>query len=215
MLRNLLTVGGWTIASRVSGFFRDVLLGAVLGAGLLADAFVVAFRLPNHFRAIFGEGAFNSAYVPAYSRALQAQGPEQAKRFSSQIFTLLLISQLVFLAFALIFTPEFVRVLAPGFEADPEKFARAVTLTRITFPYLLCMTLVTLQSGTLNANGHFAAAAFAPVLLNLTMIIFVALAFLFPDAGVAASVVGAVSGVLQVALMFYSARRSWVMEGME
>ncbi|MBV8849368.1 MAG: lipid II flippase MurJ, partial [Methylobacteriaceae bacterium] len=94
MLRSLFTVGGWTIASRVTGFFRDILLGAVLGAGLIADAFVIAFRLPNHFRAIFGEGAFNSAYVPAYSRALQTQGPEEAKYFSSQIFTLLLISQL-------------------------------------------------------------------------------------------------------------------------
>jgi putative peptidoglycan lipid II flippase len=215
MMRNLLTVGGWTIASRVSGFFRDVLLGAVLGAGLLADAFVIAFRLPNHFRAIFGEGAFNSAYVPAYSRALETQGPEAAKSFSSQIFTLLLISQLVFVAFALIFTPEFVRVLAPGFERDPEKFARAVTLARITFPYLLCVTLVTLHSGTLNAHGHFAAAAFAPVLLNLTMIVFVALAFLFPDAGVAASAGVTVSGVLQLALMMIAARRAGVLEGIE
>src|SRR6202012_3527012 len=146
MLRSLLTVGGWTIASRVSGFFRDVLLGAVLGAGVIADAFVIAFRLPNHFRAIFGEGAFNSAYVPAYSRALESEGPEAARSFSGQIFTLLLLSQLVFLALALAFTPEFVRVLAPGFERDPEKFARAVTLTRITFPYLLCVTLVTLHS---------------------------------------------------------------------
>src|SRR5947209_12963213 len=200
MLRGLLTVGGWTIASRVSGFFRDVLLGAVLGAGLIADAFVIAFRLPNHFRAIFGEGAFNSAYVPAYSRALETQGPEEAKHFSSQIFTLLLISQLIFLIFALVFTPELVALLAPGFEKDPEKFARAVTLTRITFPYLLCVTLVTLQSGTLNANGHFAAAAFAPVLLNATMIAFVALAFLFPDAGIAASVGVTVSGILQLVL---------------
>jgi putative peptidoglycan lipid II flippase len=212
MLRSLLTVGGWTIASRVSGFFRDVLLGAVLGAGLVADAFVIAFRLPNHFRAIFGEGAFNSAYVPAYSRALESKGPEAARSFSGQIFTLLLLSQLVFLAVALAFTPEFVRVLAPGFERDPEQFARAVTLTRITFPYLLCVTLVTLHSGTLNANGHFAAAAFAPVVLNVTMIVFVALAFLFPDAGVAASVGVTVSGVLQLALMIFAARRAGVLE---
>jgi putative peptidoglycan lipid II flippase len=212
MLRGLLTVGGWTIASRVSGFFRDVLLGAVLGAGSIADAFVIAFRLPNHFRAIFGEGAFNSAYVPAYSRALETQGPDEAKSFSSQILTLLLISQLVFLAVALAFTPELVRLLAPGFETDPEKFARAVTLTRITFPYLLCVTMVTLQSGTLNANGRFAAAAFAPVILNVTMIVFVALAFLFPDAGVAASAGVTVSGVLQLALMVIAARRAGVLE---
>src|SRR5947209_17849373 len=215
MLRNLLTVGGWTIASRVSGFFRDVLLGAVLGAGAVADAFVIAFRLPNHFRAIFGEGAFNSAYVPAYSRALETEGSEQAKRFSSQVFTLLLISQLAFLAFALIFTPQFIRVLAPGFESDPEKFTHAVTLTRITFPYLFCITLVTLHSGTLNANGHFAAAAFAPVLLNLTMIVFVALAFLFPNAGVAASAGVTVSGVLQLALMMIAARRAGILERLE
>ncbi|GAC1330646.1 MAG: murein biosynthesis integral membrane protein MurJ [Beijerinckiaceae bacterium] len=212
MLRGLLTVGGWTILSRVTGFFRDILLGAVLGAGLVADAFVVAFRLPNHFRAIFGEGAFNAAYVPAYSRALETEGPWEAKRFSSQIFTLLLISQLVFLAIALLFTSEFVRLLAPGFERDPEKFARAVILTRITFPYLLCVTLVTLQSGTLNANGRFAAAAFAPIILNVTMIVFVALAFLFPDAGVAASVGVTVSGILQVALMMAASRRAGVLE---
>ncbi|MBV8849006.1 MAG: murein biosynthesis integral membrane protein MurJ, partial [Methylobacteriaceae bacterium] len=118
-------------------------------------------------------------------------------------------------AFALIFTATFVRVLAPGFESDPEKFAHAVTLTRITFPYLLCVTLVTLQSGTLNANGHFAAAAFAPILLNVTMIVFVALAFLFPDAGVAASVGVTVSGVLQLALMMIAARRAGVLEGIE
>ncbi len=215
MLRNLLTVGGWTIASRVSGFFRDVLLGAVLGAGLIADAFVIAFRLPNHFRAIFGEGAFNSAYVPAYSRALETEGADSAKRFSSQIFTLLLISQLIFLALALIFTPTFVRVLAPGFEPDPEKFAHAVVLTRITFPYLICVSLVTLHSGMLNANGHFAAAAFAPVLLNVTMIFFVALAFLFPNAGVAASVGVTVSGFLQLGLMMIAARRAGVLEGIE
>ena len=106
-------------------------------------------------------------------------------------------------------------MLAPGFESDPEKFAHAVTLTRITFPYLLCITLVTLQSGTLNANGHFAAAAFAPVLLNVTMIAFVALAFLFPDAGVAASLGVTVSGVLQLALMIIAARRAGVLEGIE
>ncbi len=187
MLRGLLTVGGWTIASRVSGFFRDVLLGAVLGAGSIADAFVIAFRLPNHFRAIFGEGAFNSAYVPAYSRALQTQGPEEAKNFSSQILTLLLISQLVFLAVALAFTPELVRLLAPGFETRSGKIRARSDADAHHFPVSLCVTMVTLQSGTLNANGHFAAAAFAPVILNVTMIVFVALAFLFPDAGVAAS----------------------------
>ena len=90
MYKHLLSVGGFTLLSRLTGFLRDVMLGAVLGAGWLADAFYIAFRLPNHFRAIFGEGAFNAAYVPSYSRVLETEGPSQAKHFSSQIFTLLL-----------------------------------------------------------------------------------------------------------------------------
>ena len=132
--------------------------------------------------------------------------------FSSQIFTILLISQIVLLALALGFTSTFVRLLAPGFESDPEKFDHAVTMTRITFPYLLFITLVTLQSGTLNANRRFTAAAFAPVILNVVMIGFLALAFLFPDAGIAASVGVTVSGVLQFILLFAAARRAGVLE---
>ena len=166
MYKNLFSVAALTLLSRATGFIRDVMLGAVLGAGLLADAFVVAFRLPNHFRAIFGEGAFNAAYVPCYSQILAKEGGEASRRFASQIFTLLLASQIVLLALALAFTPQLIDLLAPGFRANPEKFATAVTLTRITFPYLLFITLVTLQSGTLNAQGRFTAAAFAPVLLN-------------------------------------------------
>ena len=207
MYKHLLSVGGLTLVSRGTGFVRDVVLGAVLGAGAIADAFVVAFRLPNHFRAIFGEGAFNSAYVPSYSRVLGTEGTERAKSFASQIFTILLLSQIVLLALALAFTPELVRLLAPGFEADPDKMAHAVGMTRITFPYLLCVTLVTLQSGTLNANGRFTAAAFAPVLLNVVMVAFLGVAFLFPDAGVAASVGVTVSGVLQLGMMIVAARR--------
>ncbi len=212
MYKHLLSVGGLTLVSRGTGFVRDVVLGAVLGAGAIADAFVVAFRLPNHFRAIFGEGAFNSVYVPSYSRVLGTEGTERAKSFASQIFTILLLSQIVLLALALAFTPELVRLLAPGFEADPDKMAHAVGMTRITFPYLLCVTLVTLQSGTLNANGRFTAAAFAPVLLNVVMVAFLGVAFLFPDAGVAASVGVTVSGVLQLGMMVVAARRGGLME---
>ncbi len=164
------------------------MLAAVLGAGLNADAFVVAFRLPNHFRAIFGEGRVNAAYVPCYSQILAKRGAVAGRHFASQIFTLLLASQIVLLVAALIFMPQFIDLLAPGFRANPQKFALAVTLTRITFPYLLFITLVTLQSGTLNALEHFTAAASAPILLNVVMIFFLALAFLFPSAGIAAAV---------------------------
>ncbi|HRY04276.1 MAG TPA: lipid II flippase MurJ, partial [Beijerinckiaceae bacterium] len=159
MIRNLLSVGGFTLLSRITGFARDIVLAATLGAGFMTDAFVVAFRLPNHFRAIFGEGAFNAAFVPSYARVLETEGVDEAKKFSSRIFTLLLASQVLLLILALVFTPFFVDLLAPGFRADPRKFDLAVALTRVTFPYLMFVTLVTLHSGVLNANGKFAAAA--------------------------------------------------------
>lgn len=211
MYRNLLSVAGFTMLSRVTGFLRDILLGAVLGAGMMADAFYVAFRLPNHFRAIFGEGAFNAAYVPTYSRTLEQQGATAAKTFSGHILTLLLASQIVLLALAWLFTPQLVGLLAPGFEQDPEKFALTISLTRITFPYLLFVTLVTLYSGTLNANGKFAAAAFAPVLLNLGMITCLAAAFIFPDAAYAAAFGVAFAGALELGLLIAAARKARVL----
>ena len=212
MYKSLLSVGGFTLLSRGAGFVRDVLLGAVLGAGLLADAFFVAQRLPNHFRTIFGEGAFNSAYVPSYARVLQSEGLARARLFSGQIFLGLLGSQILVVALAFAFTPYLIDVLAPGFRADPQKFAFTVTLTRITFPYLVFVTLVTLQSGTLNAHGHFAAAAFAPVLMNLSMIGFLGMAFLFTNAGMAASWGLTVSGVLQLVLTSAAAHRAGIFE---
>jgi len=214
MIRNLLSVGGFTLLSRITGFLRDVMLSGILGAGLAADAFFIAFRLPNHFRAIFGEGAFNAAYVPCYAKALEQQGKNSAKEFSSEVFTLLLASQIALLLLAYAFMPQFVALLAPGLDDRPDKFALAVALTRITFPYLLCMTLVTLHQGTLNANGRFAAPAFAPNLLNLTMMAALAVAFLFPSAAFAAAWGVTISGVLQLALLMVNARMIGVMEGL-
>jgi putative peptidoglycan lipid II flippase len=212
MYKGLISVGGLTLLSRAAGFLRDVLLGAVLGAGLLADAFFVAQRLPNHFRTIFGEGAFNSAYVPSYLRVLHSEGLARARLFSGQIFLGLLASQILVAALAFAFTPYLIDALAPGFRANPQKFALTVTLTRITFPYLLFITLVTLQSGTLNAHGHFAAAAFTPVLMNLSIIVFLGLAFLFTNAGLAASWGLTVSGVLQLVLTSAAAHRAGIFE---
>lgn len=214
MYRSLFSVGAFTLLSRLTGFGRDLALGAILGAGAAADAFVVAFKLPNQFRAIFGEGAFNTAYVPSYAHVLAREGADEAKHFSSQIFTLLLSSQLVLLALAFAFTPWFVELMAPGFQADPDKFALAVRMTRITFPYLLLITLVTLHSGTLNAHGRFAVAAFAPVLLNVAIIGFLSVAFLFPNAGEAASWGVAVSGAAQLALVAGAARRRGLLEAL-
>src|SRR5215510_13799921 len=167
MLGRVFTVGGFTLLSRLTGFARDIMLAAILGAGPIADAFFVALRLPNHFRAIFAEGAFNAAFVPSYARIRTEGGAIRAGHFADRIFTLLLASQIVLLAIALIFTPAVITVLAPGFSRDPARFDLAVELTRITFPYLLLITLVTLYGGILNALQRFAAAAAAPIFLNL------------------------------------------------
>src|SRR6202051_2993643 len=201
MIDRILTVGGYTLASRVTGFLRDIMLAAIIGAGPIADAFFVAFRLPNHFRAIFAEGAFNAAFIPAYARIRTQAGPEAAKLFGDRIFTLLLASQIVLLALALLFTPQAIEVLAPEFSRDPQQFALVVSLTRITLPYLLPITLVTLWGGILNALHRFAAAAAAPILLNLSMMATLALAAFFPSAGHAAAWGVLISGALQAALV--------------
>src|SRR5215208_4520069 len=123
MLGRIVSVGGWTLVSRITGFFRDVVIAATMGTGPVADAFVVALRLPNHFRAIFGEGAFNAAFVPTYAATRETKGPAEARLFADRVFTLMLIVQLALLAAALAGMPWVVRILAPGFADDPQKFA--------------------------------------------------------------------------------------------
>jgi putative peptidoglycan lipid II flippase len=211
MLSRFLTVGGLTLVSRVTGFLRDIMLAAILGAGPAADAFFVALRLPNHFRAIFAEGAFNAAFVPAYARIRSEGGA--AALFADRVFTLLVAAEAVLLALALLFTPAVIDLLAPGFSRDPDRWALAVELTRITFPYLLLVSLVTLYGGILNALGRFAAAAAAPILLNLTMMATLALAAFFPTAGHAAAWAVLIAGVLEAALVGADAKRHGVLPG--
>ncbi|MGD0421536.1 MAG: murein biosynthesis integral membrane protein MurJ [Xanthobacteraceae bacterium] len=201
MIERILTVGGFTLLSRLTGFLRDIMLAAILGAGPVADAFFIAFRLPNHFRAIFAEGAFNAAFIPAYARIRTQGGAGSAGLFGDRIFTLLIATQAVLLALALIFTPQVIALLAPGFSREPQEFELAVSLTRITFPYLLLITLVTLWGGILNALHRFAAAAAAPILLNLSMMATLAFAAMFGGAGYAAAWGVLISGVLQAALV--------------
>src|ERR1039458_6541595 len=211
MLGRIFTVGGYTLLSRLTGFARDIMLAAILGAGPVADAFFVALRLPNHFRAIFAEGAFNAAFVPAYTRIRDHGSPQRTGLFADRIFTLLLTSQIVLLAAALLFTPEVIDLLAPGFAKDPGRFSLAVDLTRITFPYLLLITLVTLYGGILNALQRFAAAAAASTLLNLAMMATLAVAVFFPSAGHAAAWGVLISGVLQAMLVGGDAWRAGAM----
>src|ERR1700734_1492422 len=201
MIKKILTVGGYTLMSRLTGFMRDIMLAAVLGAGPTADAFFVAVRLPNHFRAIFAEGAFNAAFIPAYERVRTQGGAESARLFGDRIFTLLLTTQVVLLALALVFTPQVTDLLGPGFSPEPHQFELAVSLTRITFPYLLLITLVTLWGGILNALHRFAAAAAAPILLNLSMMATLAFAAVFGGAAYAAAWGVLISGILQALLV--------------
>jgi putative peptidoglycan lipid II flippase len=212
MYRNFLSVSGIMLLSRLAGFLRDVMVSAFIGAGMMGDAFAVAIRLPSHFRAIFGEGAFNAAYVPTYLRVYEQSDIWAARHFADQIFTFLVISQIVTLALGWMFMPTLVHLLAPGFAADPEKFALAVKLTRITFPYLFCVTLVTLHSGTLNAHGKFALPAFAQVLFNIVIMAFLAVSFIFPNAAYAAAAGVTASGLAQLALLTIAARRMHLLE---
>lgn len=211
MIGRIFTVGGFTLLSRITGFARDIMLAAILGAGPVADAFFVALRLPNHFRAIFAEGAFNTAFVPAYARIRTQDGPDPAKLFADRVFTMLVAVQLVLLAVALAFTPGVIDLLAPGFKDDPQRFALATELTRITFPYLLLVSLVTLYGGVLNSIHRFATPAAAPILLNLSMMATLSLAVFFPTAGHAAAWGVFIAGILELLLVMGDAWRANVL----
>ncbi|MCK0209162.1 murein biosynthesis integral membrane protein MurJ [Starkeya koreensis] len=207
MIRSIFTVGGWTLLSRLTGFARDIVMAAVLGAGPLADAFYIAFRLPNHFRSIFAEGAFNTAFIPAYARVKTVEGDAKARGFADGILTAVVLVQLAILAFALLATDWVVATLAPGLSDDPERFGLTVDFTRITFPYLGLIAVVTLVGGVLNANDRFWAAAAASILLNVAMVGTLSAAGLFPTAGHAAAWGVLISGFLQLGLLVVDAER--------
>lgn len=206
MLRSLFSVGGFTLLSRVVGFARDILMASVLGRGVLSDAFVIAFRLPNHLRAIFAEGAYNAAFIPLYA-SLRQQGGEAARTFARTMMGWQIAIQLVILIAALIFMPWVVAALAPGFTERPDQMALAVELTRITFTYLFCLAIVTHLGDTLNAEKTFWPAAAAPVLLNLAMIGGLSIAFLFPTAAHAAAWGVFVGGFAELALLLVATAR--------
>ncbi len=210
MLGRIFTVGGYTLLSRLTGFARDIMLAAILGAGPVADAFFVALRLPNHFRAIFAEGAFNAAFVPAYAH-LHSRSETSAKLFADRIFTLLFSAQVLLLVVAWLFMPQVIAILAPGFSEDPVRGELAISLTRITFPYLLLVTLVTLYGGMLNVMHRFASAAAAPIFLNLSMMATLALAAFFPGAGYAAAWGVLLAGFLEFFLLAGDAARNGIL----
>ncbi len=170
IFRAMATVGGWTAGSRLLGFLRDILIARVLGAGGAADAFFVAFRLPNLFRALLAEGAFNASFVPLFARRLEAAGLAAAVIFAEQAMAVLLVASLALTLAAMAGMPWLMHLLAPGFGDDPAQYALAVELARITFPYLVFMCLTALFAGMLNSLRRYTAAAAAPTVLNVVMI---------------------------------------------
>lgn len=211
VIRNIFSVSAITLVSRLFGFVRDLMFAAILGAGPLADAFFVAFRIPNQFRAIFAEGAFSAAFVPGFAKVAAERGQNAALVFADRIFAFLILAQLVLLVLAFIFMPTVVGLMAPGFADDPMRFPAAVELTRITFPYLALVSLVILMSGVLNAVGRFAAAAATQVVLNVGIIGALLLAANFRTPAHAAAWGIVVAGLLQFLVVTADALKANVM----
>jgi putative peptidoglycan lipid II flippase len=213
LYRAFATVGGLTMVSRVLGFFRDILLAAIFGTGPVAEAFVVAFRFPNLFRRWFGEGAFNAAFIPLFAKRLEGEGREAARAFAEEAMAGLAFILVILSALCMLAMPWLMYVLAPGFADTAEKFDLAVLMSRIAFPYLLCMSLVALLSGLLNTFGKFVESSLVSVVLNLTLIaaMLLALALGFRNdrgAGIVMAWGIFAAGVLQLVLLLDGARRN-------
>jgi putative peptidoglycan lipid II flippase len=215
LVKKFATVGGATLGSRIFGFARETAMAAALGTGPMADVFYAAFRFPNLFRRLFAEGAFNAAFVPLFSKEIEANGVEGAKRFSEEVFGVLFTALLIITIAMELAMPWLVRfIIAPGFADDAEKTSLTIRMAAVMFPYLMCMSLTAMMSGMLNSLHHFFAAAIAPVFLNVVMI-----AALFYGMWVGAgpeqiawylswSVL--VAGVLQLAVVYVGVRRAGI-----
>ncbi|MFA4993862.1 MAG: murein biosynthesis integral membrane protein MurJ [Bdellovibrionales bacterium] len=210
--RSLFTVSGLTVISRVGGFIRDSLTAIFLGAGPVADAFFVAQRLPNLFRSLFAEGAFSAAFVPLYTAEQERNGKEAAQQFAGQALMLLLAALIPFSVLVMMFMPEVMLVLAPGFERDTEKYNLAVSFSTITFPYLALISVTALQTGVLNARGRFGPGAAAPIAFNIVLILgLLAAQFFGWHVGYTLAWSVTISGVVQciwLAISCYNARAS-------
>ncbi len=210
LLRSVAAVGGLTLVSRLLGFVRDQLIAFTVGTGPVAEAFFVAQRLPNLFRALFAEGAFNNAFVPQFARMAEGEGKEKALGFAHDTLSVLFTWMLIFCALAMIFMPWLMPLLAPGFTGNADKIALATELTRICFPYLGMMSITALFGGVLNSMNRFAAPAAAPIFLNIVVILMTLLAWHLglgntPDTGRFLAWAVTISGVVQLALLTASA----------
>ena len=208
LLRSIITVSSYTMISRLLGFIRDVLIAAFLGAGPIADAFFVAFKIPNFFRRLFAEGAFSAAFVPLFAAKLTDEGRASALQFASSVLSIMVVFVFVFVTILQVLMPWLMYLFAPGFADEPIKFSLAVELTRITFPYLLFISLVSIFGGVLNSLGRFAAAAATPIILNITLIGALLLATPYlPSAGHSLAWGVFLAGILQFIWLIYICRR--------
>jgi putative peptidoglycan lipid II flippase len=209
LLKSTAVIGSCTLLSRVLGFVRDVTIASALGASMYSDAFFVAFKLPNFLRRLFAEGAFNAAFVPQYAGMLAVDGKEKAKRFSNEAMSFLLVVLLIVSGLCILAMPWLMYVLAPGFESNPAKFDLTITLTRITMPYIIFISLVSLLGGILNSSDKFAAVAATPVIMNLCLIVVpYFIEDLTPTGAHALAIAVMVSGVMQwLWLVYFCAKR--------
>lgn len=205
LLKAATTVGGWTAVSRLLGMLREILMSYFMGVGVMSDAFVVAFKFPNFFRRFFAEGAFNAAFVPYFAGKLSEDGMPAAKKMAADVFSIMAWFLFGFVILIEILTPYVIPVIAPGFSGTPERVELAISFTRITFPYILCISLTALLSGMLNSVDRFWAASAAPILLNLTMIFGLLMIPHYDlSSGSILSISVFIAGILQLAWLYWS-----------
>lgn len=205
----MVTVGALTLASRVAGFVRDLLTARILGAGPIADAFFVALKLPNFFRRVTAEGAFTVSFVPLYSHVTQKEGEDAANKFADEAMGVMISILLPFTILAIIAMPVVMFILAPGFGEGTTRYDYAILFSRITFPYLLLMSVTALIGGVLNAHDRFAPFAAAPIFFNMTMVVcLLATELMFPTAGHALAWGVTIAGLVQLVFVWFCAGRA-------
>lgn len=215
LFKSTFVIAFFTLLSRISGLLRDLLMANLMGASFLSDAFFVAFKIPNFFRRLFAEGAFNAAFVPSFAGLLTSDGRKAAVDFAAEVMSMLLITLLALNAVFIVFMPWILPAFAPGFTDDASKFDLTVTLSRLCFPYILFISLVSLLAGMLNSLGKFAAPAAAPILLNFCMIIaLTSLNTLTPTPAHAVAIGVFFAGIAQLLWLILACRREGALPGL-
>ena len=206
IFRPVAILGSWTGVSRITGFIRDILMTHFFGASYLVDSFIIAFKLPNLFRRLFAEGALSVAFIPIYKTIYHQHNSQSAQLFAGKMLLYVALFMMILTILAIIFMPQLMAVIAPGFAENPVVFEEAVLLGRICFPYLFCTSLMAIFGGVLNANGRFSAVAIAPIILNLCIIVaFIAMSLnVIPFSLRIIAMAVTCSGIIQLLYLFYT-----------